>query len=78
MKISLRQIARALSMVAIMVALGLTTGAAFRPSAAVAAQCEADECEHGMFGDSCQDNPGQKTGCDFTGGNCTTIACDPT
>jgi|GEM_PF-1174878 hypothetical protein len=37
--------------------------------------CEQDECEGGMMGDSCQDNPGENTDCSFSGSDCTTGAC---
>jgi len=40
--------------------------------------CEEDECEGGMMGDFCQDNPDQNTDCSFSGSNCTTGACGHT
>lgn len=54
--------------------VGLASGAALTAQATSSA-CEADECEHGWFGDRCVDNPGQTTQCTMSGSTCTTGGC---
>lgn len=56
--------------------IGTTVSALTVPASAVAHKCEADECGSFLiFWESCEDNPGQATGCENDSDGCTTIAC---